>query len=76
MAIAAPGLRGQGRNVGGTSDDVRKRLQRLGEGIRRLRLETLDLRKAAEMVFDDHWADVEADRRRSAFKVVQDDEST
>jgi hypothetical protein len=50
--------------------DVRKALERLGEGIRRLRLEVPELRKAAEMVFDDHWADVEADRRRSKFTVI------
>jgi len=53
-----------------TDGDVRKALERLGEGIRRLRLEIPELRKAAEMVFDDHWADVEAERRRSRFTVI------
>ena len=61
---------------GRTNDDVRKALERLGEDIRRLRIETPDLRQAAAGVFDDHWADVEADRRRSAFAVVRGGEDS
>ena len=41
-----------------------------------MRLETPELRKAAQMVFDDHWADVEADRRRSTFRVVKGNDSS